>query len=84
MMSMMNNDKTEFAIFGTRQQLNKLEHPLLIISGEELVFPLEKLRNLGLTLDTFRGFNIHIILITSSGCVCSICENLLNPKVLDV
>ena len=57
---MMNNGKTEFAIFGTRHQLNKLEHPLLIISGEELVFPLEKLRNLGLTLDTFLRLNIHI------------------------
>ena len=30
---MMNDDKTELAIFGTRQELNKLEHPLSIISG---------------------------------------------------
>ena len=57
---MINDDKTELAIFGTRQQLNKLEHPLSIISGEELVFPSEKNRNLGVILDPCLRLHLHI------------------------
>ena len=57
---MMNDDKTELAIFGTQQQLNKLEHPLSIISGEELVFPSEKIRNLGVILDPCLRLHLHI------------------------
>ena len=57
---MMNDDKTELAIFGTRQQLNKFEHPLSIISGEELVFPSEKIRNLGVILNPCLRLHLHI------------------------
>ena len=57
---MMNDDKTELAIFGTRQQQNKLEHPLSIISGEELVFPSEKIRNLGVILNPCLRSHLHI------------------------
>ena len=57
---MMNVDKTELAISGTRQQLNKLEYPLSIISGEELVFPSEKIRNLGVILDPCLRLHLHI------------------------
>ena len=57
---MMNDDKTELAIFGTRQQRNKLEHLLSIISGEELVFPSEKIRNLGVILDPCLRLHLHI------------------------
>ena len=60
MAAMMNDDKTELAIFGTRQELNKLEHPLSIISGEELVFPSEKIRNLGVILDPCLRLHLHI------------------------
>ena len=57
---MMNDDKTELAIFGNRQQLNKLEHPLSIISGEELFFPSEKIRNLGVIVDPCLRLHLHI------------------------
>ena len=57
---MMNDDKTELAIFGTWQQLNKLEHPLSIISGEELVFSSEKIRNLGVILDPCLRLHLYI------------------------
>ena len=55
---MMNDDK--MAIFGTRQQLNKLERSLSIMSGEKLVSLSEKIRNLGVILDSFLILHLHI------------------------
>ena len=44
---MMNDDKTELAIFGTRQQLNKLEHPLSLYLGRSWSSPPKKFVILG-------------------------------------
>ena len=58
--SSLMNDKTELAVFETWQQLNKLKHPHSIKSGEELVFPLDKIRNLGEILDPHLRLHLHI------------------------
>ena len=48
----LNNNKTEFILFGTRQQLSKLNIiPVLIAIGDTTVHPVEMVRNLGYIMD---------------------------------
>ena len=42
-----------------------IENPLSIISGEKLVFLLEEIRNLGVTLNPFLKFHLHVDSIIS-------------------
>ena len=42
---MINDDKTELAIFGTLQQLSKLDTPLTVKSGDELILSLDKVKD---------------------------------------
>ena len=57
----LNYDKTEFILFGTRQQLSKLDTiPVLIAIGDTMVHPVEMVRNLGYIMDKLLKNTAHI------------------------
>ena len=57
----LNDDKTEFILFGTRQQLSKLNTiPVLIAIGDTTVHPVEMVRNLGYIMDKLLKNTAHI------------------------
>ena len=59
---MMNDDKTKFATFGARQMQQNISYrePSFDYIGEKLVFLLEEIRNLGVTLNPFLKFHLHV------------------------
>ena len=57
----LNDNKTEFILFGTRQQLSKLNTiPVSIVIGDTMVHPVEMVRNLGYTMDKLLENTAHI------------------------
>ena len=57
----LNDDKTEFILFGTRQQLSKLDTiPVSIAIGDTMVHPVEMVRNLGYIMDKLLKNTAHI------------------------
>ena len=50
---LLNDDKTEFLVIGTRQQLNKL-NPLVFHVGDHTIDPLANVRNLRTILNTIQ------------------------------
>ena len=64
----LNRDKTEFIMFGTRQQLAKVSDIHLQI-GPDKVVPMEHVRNLGYIMDKFLKNGPHINKLTST-CYC--------------
>ena len=57
----LNDNKTEFILFGTRQQLSKLNTiPVLIVIGDTMVHPVEMVRNLGYIMDKLLKNTAHI------------------------
>ena len=56
---MLNDDKTEFLIIGTRQQLSKVSIQSIKI-GQTEVFPVASARNLGTWVDSHLDMGIHI------------------------
>ena len=60
-----NDDKTEFIIFGTRQQLAKVQE-ITIAIGDTIIQPVEYVRNLGFFMDNLIKNDIHINKLTSS------------------
>lgn len=62
----MNDDKTEFLLIGTRQQLKKVEHHPIKI-GDELICPVNSARNLGSWFDSNMSFKTHINKTCSAG-----------------
>ena len=56
---LLNDDKTEFLVIGTRQQLNKLNPPVLHV-GDDTIDPSVKVRNLGTILDNSISMDAHI------------------------
>ena len=50
---LLNDDKTEFLVIGTRQQLNKL-NPLVLHVGDHTIDPLANVRNLRTILNTIQ------------------------------
>jgi len=54
----LNADKTEFIWFGTRQQLAKLRSVPLLMKGQ-LIAPLDKVRDLGVILDSELSMDAH-------------------------
>ena len=53
------NDKTEFLVIGTCQQLNKL-NPSVLHVGDDTIDPSVKVRNLGTILDNSISMDAHI------------------------
>ena len=62
---MLNNDKTEFLIIGTRQQLSKVSIQSIEI-GQTEVSPVASARNLGTWFDTHLDMGTHITKTCSS------------------
>ena len=61
----LNDEKTDFIILGTQQQLQKIGHINLQI-GEDLVTPVDMVCNLGFFIDKYLKNKDHINRITSS------------------
>ena len=56
---LLNDDKTEFLVIGTRQQLNKL-NPSVLHVGDHTIDPSVNVRNLGTRFDSSISMDIHI------------------------
>ena len=56
---LLNDDKTEFLVIGTRQQLNKL-NPSVLHVGDDTIDPSVTVRNLGTILDNSISMDAHI------------------------
>ena len=63
-LTILNDGKTEFIILGTQQQLQKIGHTSIQI-GEDLVTPVDMVRNLGFFMDKHLKNKDHINGITS-------------------
>ena len=61
----VNDAKTQFIIFGNRQQLAKVQE-IMIASSNTRVQPVEDIRNLGFFMDNLLKNHIHINKLTSS------------------
>ena len=68
----LNSDKTEFILFGTRQQLSKVDDISLHISNN-IIKPMNHVRNLGYVMDSLLKNGPHVNKITSS-CYCKLCN----------
>ena len=55
----LNDEKTEFIIFGTHQQLAKISD-ISIKVGSVKIQPVEEVRNLGYFMDRFLKNSVHI------------------------
>ena len=62
----LNPSKTEFIVFGTPQQLQKLSDPVLKLSSDVIIKPATSVRNLGVILDKNLTFHDHISMISQS------------------
>lgn len=62
---LINSDKTKFVLFGTKQQLGKLNNPVVSILGKTLT-PEKICKDLGIYLDSGMTFDTHINTLTSS------------------
>ena len=56
---LLDDDKTEFLVIGTRQQLNKLK-PSVCCVGDHTIDPLGNVRNLGTIFDNSISVDTHI------------------------
>ena len=56
----LNPNKTEFIVFGTYQQLSKLDNPTLHLSGDINVESSSSVKNLGVTFDPCLSFHEHV------------------------
>ena len=63
----LNDEKTEFIIFGTHQQLKKIDNNAINI-GSKNIIPAEHVRNLGFLMDRFCKNTKHINHLSSSLC----------------
>ena len=62
----LNPTKTEFILFGTRQQLSKLNNPVLNLSADVNVCPVSSVKNLGVILDSHLTLHDHITKLSQS------------------
>jgi hypothetical protein len=62
----LNPSKTEFMLFGTPQQLLKLNDPCLSISSDVAIAPISSVKNLGVVFDKHLSFHEHITKISQA------------------
>jgi hypothetical protein len=62
----LNPSKTEFMVFGTPQQLLKLNEPCLDLSPDVSILPASSVRNLGVMFDKHLSFHDHITKISQA------------------
>ena len=73
----LNEEKTEFIIFGTHQQLKKIQN-ITIRIGSANIIPPDHIRNLGLMMDMFCKNTRHINHLSSS--LCQQLRNIWNIR----
>ena len=73
----LNDDKTEFIIFGTHQQLKKIDHITIGIGSENIV-SIEHVRNLGFIMDKLFKNTMHINKLSSL--LCNQLKNIQNIR----
>ena len=71
-----NDDKMEFIIFGTHQQLKKMDNITTVIGNKNIV-PIEHVRNLGFFMDRLLKITMHINKLSSS-----LCYQLRNIQII--
>ena len=62
----LNPTKTEFILFGTQQQIAKLDCPALTLSDNIRILPATSVRNLGVIFDPHVSFHEHITKLSQS------------------
>ena len=62
----LNPSKTEFMLFGTPQQLLKLNEPCLTVSSDISVTPVSSVRNLGVVFDKHLSFHERITKVSQA------------------
>ena len=77
----LNSDKTEFILFGTQQQLSKVDDISLHI-GSDTIKPTDHVRNLGFVMDSLLKNGPHVNKITSS-CYSKLCDIIKIRPSLD-
>ena len=61
----LNDDRTEFIISGTRQQLAKVQEIMTAV-GDTTIQPVKYVRNFGFLMDNLPRYHMHINKLTSS------------------
>ena len=64
---LLNDEKTEFLLIGTRQQLGKVDPALPLRVGTMNIEPVNCVRNLGAWFDSMLSMETHINKVCSSG-----------------
>src|SRR5688572_4584634 len=62
----LNPSKTDFMLFGTLQQLLKLNDPCLSISSDISITPASSVKNLGVVFDEHLSFHEHITKVSQA------------------
>ena len=62
----LNPTKTEFLVIGNPQQLAKLNNPVLAFDSNTTIVPVQKARNLGVTLDNHLSLHSQITALSQS------------------
>ena len=60
-MNKLNPDKTEFIVFGSKSQREKLNHSFLVNILGNLISPVDAVRNLGVWFDSDLSFSCHVM-----------------------
>ena len=77
----MNDEKTEFVLIGSRQQLSKVNGPHITI-GDSDISPAIKARNLGVILDSSLSLNHHVpVLFRSASLNPCVTEQIVHSFV---
>ena len=83
---LINPDKTELLVMGTRQMLQKLPDFYITLLGKEIA-PVASARDLGVQVDATLSYNEHVTNTTST-CMASLCQinrikHLLDSRTLE-
>ena len=62
---LLNPDKTELIVFGTRQMLTRLPNEFCLSLLENDLIPGDAVKDVGLTFDCNLSFNDHIVKVTA-------------------
>ena len=80
---LMNPDKTQLLVFGTRQMLKKLPTDFHLTLLEKKIFPSSSAPDLGLQVDRVLSYDKHITKTVSS-CISSLCQINRVKHLLDI
>ena len=78
---MLNDDKTEFLVIGTRKQLSKVSVSSIRV-GDVDVIPVHSAKNLGSWFDSHMDMATHVVVHSSICIIFDTCENTSLVNVL--